>query len=256
MPDRLFSSSAITKRFAVNSLIGRGPGHHVEDHYLPASGVPSHLASHPYLWPCGPYVDQSRRLITMMRRLPFLPLPAHNRLRQPICKRLARGFGVGATVHDQWLGSSLPQRIAPVAMAPLRYDAMLRALQQSFIQIRYAVAVFCPCPISFLRCGVSSFLGPQAFEAVLRMGSDLSDYTGLSALNASHSLSPTPCTDHCCTSLLPLLERLPLGYSACPYPHLSTFVEPNTRSSHHCPTPRGEASFLLYFHQFLPTMRF
>ena len=118
----------------------------------------------------------------LMRLLPLLPLPAHTGLRQPInASQLA---AVALELVRQFTTScwdpQLPQRIALGGDSELSYAAMLRALQQSLPQTDMARRCrVLSLPTRLFYAAVSPLLlqAPKAFEAVLRMGSDLSGFT-------------------------------------------------------------------------------
>ena len=117
-----------------------------------------------------------------MRRLPLLPLPAQTGLRQPIhASQLA---AVALELVRQFTTSGwdpqLPQRIALGGDSELSYAAMLRALQQSLPQTdpaRRCRVLSLPTRLFYAAASPLLLQSPKAFEAVLRMGSDLSGFT-------------------------------------------------------------------------------
>ena len=131
----------------------------------------------------GPYVDRNlSRLIGLMRRLPLLPLPAHTGLRQPIhASQLA---AVALELVRQFITSGWdpqqPQRIGLGGDSELSYTAMLGALQQSLSQTdpaRRCRVLSLPTRLFYAAASPLLLQSPKAFEAVLRMGSDLSGFT-------------------------------------------------------------------------------
>ena len=191
------SSSAITKRFAANRF----------DRELVARLTAAEnqlIATCRYLeLPClilrptliygrvGPYVDRNLSLlIGLMRRLPFLPLPAHTGLRQPIhASQLA---AVALELMHQFALSrwdpQLPQCITLGGDIELSYAAMLRALQQSLPDdsARSCRLLSVPTRLFYAAAAPLLLQSPKSFEAVLRMGSDLSGFT------PAHQLLKTP----------------------------------------------------------------
>jgi len=197
-PDRLLglhgviacsSSSAITKRFAANrldrDLVARLTT--AEDQLIATCTrleLPCRILRPTLIYGrVGPYMDRNlSRLIRLMRRLPFLPLPAYTGLRQPIhASQLA---AVALELVRQFTTSGwdpqLPQRIALGGDSELSYAAMLRALQQSLPQsdpARRWLLLSLPSRLFYAAGSPLLLLSPKAFETVLRMGSHLSGFT-------------------------------------------------------------------------------
>ena len=130
----------------------------------------------------GAYGDRNlSRLLHQLRRFPFLPLPAETGLRQPIhASQLA---AVALDLAQQIFGNclcSLPERIALGGDTALTYKEMIIALQKA--QLSGDPACRClllPIP-NRLFFWLAAFLllpSPKAFEAVLRMGANLSGFT-------------------------------------------------------------------------------
>jgi hypothetical protein len=183
------SSSVITKRFAANrfdrELVQRLIT--AEDQLLSTCQrleLPCRILRPTLIYGReGPYADRNlSRLLQLMRRLPFLPLPAHTGLRQPIhvsqlaavALELARQFTAGGCHPHQ------PQCIALGGDIELSYRAMLRALQQALPHDDPARRCrVLPLPTRLFHAASAPLLlqSPKTFEAVLRMGSDLSGFT-------------------------------------------------------------------------------
>jgi len=183
------SSSAITKRFAANrydrDLVSRLT---TAENQLFASCRRLEL-------PCrilrptlihgrvGPYLDCNlSRLIGLMRRLPFLPLPAHTGLRQPIHASQLAAVALELLCQFTTNGwdPSLPERIDLGGDSELSYAAMLRAIQQSLPQTdraRRCRLLSLPTRLFYAAASPLLLQSPKAFEAVLRIGSDLSGFT-------------------------------------------------------------------------------
>ena len=183
------SSSGITKRFAANcfdrELVAGLSG--AEDQLLAICRrlqVPCHILQPTLIYgQAGPYGDRNlSTLLQLLRRLPCLPLPAESGLRQPIhASQLA---AVALHIADQLRGSacdpSLPERITLGGDTTLTYTSMVRALQQA--QPAGDPARSCrllPIPnrLFFSLAAPLLLRSPKAFEAVLRMGANLSGFT-------------------------------------------------------------------------------
>ena len=183
------SSSAITKRFAANrfdrELVARLRG--AEEQLLSTCRrlqVPCHILQPTLIYgQAGPYGDRNlSRLLQLLQRLPFLPLPVETGLRQPIhASQLA---AVALNMAEQLRGSacdpSLPERITLGGDTTLTYASMVRALQQE--QPADDPARRCrllPIPNRLFYSLAAPLLlrSPKAFEAVLRMGANLSGFT-------------------------------------------------------------------------------
>ena len=193
------SSSAITKRFAFNSF----------DRHLVAKLISSEdqlLSTCRRLsLPCrvlrptmiygqvGPYSDRNlTRILQQLRRLPVLPLPADSGLRQPIHASQLAAVALHLSKQfllDDWQ-PSLPDRIAVGGDTTLTYAQMIRALQQALHPAdpaRRCHLVSIPNHLFFLLATPLLLRSPKAFEAVLRMGANLSDFTPAHQLLGSNA---------------------------------------------------------------------
>jgi nucleoside-diphosphate-sugar epimerase len=183
------SSSAITKRFAFNrfdrDLVDKLISS--EDQLISSCrrlSIPCCVLRPSMIYgQVGIYRDRNlSRLLQFLRCLPVLPLPAESGLRQPIhASQLA-----AVTLHlaEEFAGAcwdpSLPDRIAVGGDTTLTYAEMISALQQAqplgdsasrcrLLSIPNRLFFFLSVPL-LLR-------SPKAFEAVLRMGANLSGFT-------------------------------------------------------------------------------
>ena len=183
------SSSAITKRFAANcfdrELVAHLSG--AEDQLLAICRclqVPCRILQPTLIYgQAGSYGDRNlSKLLQLLRRLPCLPLPAESGLRQPIhASQLA---AVALHIAEQLCGSgcdpSLPERITLGGDTTLTYTAMIRALQQAQPAgdpARRCRLLPIPNRLFFSIAAPLLLRSPKAFEAVLRMGANLSGFT-------------------------------------------------------------------------------
>ena len=182
------SSSAVTKRFASNSydrdLVARLIT--AEDSLISTCrflNVPCRILRPTIIYGrVGPYVDSNlSRLIGVMRRLPFLPIPAVTGLRQPIhASQLA---AVTLEIVRQLCSTScdlhLSERIELGGDQELNYAAMLTSLQQSLPSndpARSCLLLPLPPRIFYTLAAPLLLCSPKLYEAVLRIGSNLSGF--------------------------------------------------------------------------------
>ena len=183
------SSSVLTKRFAVNdfdrdlvqSLASAEERLHAISLLLKISC--SILQPTLIYGQSGPYGDRNlSKLLQLLRRLPCLPLPAETGLRQPIhASQLA---AVALHMAEQLRGSgwdpSLPDRITLGGDTTLPYASMISALQQAQPEddpARRCRLLPIPNRLFFSLAAPLLLRSPKAFEAVLRMGANLSGFT-------------------------------------------------------------------------------
>ncbi len=182
------SSSAITKRFAANcfdcQLVARLIA--AEDKLIAICrrlSVPCRILRPTLIYgQVGAYGDRNlSRLLLLLRRLPVLPLPAEAGLRQPIhASQLA---AVALHLANQLAGSGwdphLPERIALGGDTTLTYVEMINALQNaqpSGDPARRCHLLSIPNRLFFLLAAPLLLRSPKAFEAVLRMGANISGF--------------------------------------------------------------------------------
>ena len=183
------SSSAITKRFAVNQhdreLVARLLA--AEELLLATTsglGVGCRILRPTLIYGrVGPYADRNlSRLVQLMRRLPVLPLPCRSGFRQPIhaSQLAAVAWHLAQQAAGPGWAADLPERIGLGGDSELSYVAMLKALQQALPPgdpARRCRLLQLP-PRLFYAAALPVLLhSPRAFEALLRMGSDLSGFT-------------------------------------------------------------------------------
>ena len=182
------SSSSITKRFAANrfdrELVSRLIG--AEDQLLASCrdlGIRCQILRPSLIYgQVGPYGDRNlSRLITLMRRLPLLPLPEPTGLRQPIhANQLAAvAIHLARQLASSSVASALGDRIALGGDSTLSYLAMLQALQQALPAsdpARRCRLLPIPSHLFCLLAFPMLLRSPKAFEALLRMGADLAGF--------------------------------------------------------------------------------
>jgi hypothetical protein len=183
------SSSALTKRFASNSFDSELADRLIraEDQLL--SLCQNLRISCRILRPSiiygqvGPYDDHNFcRLLQILRRVPLFPVPSRSGLRQPIhASQLA---AVALHLSRQLAGSGwdpdLPQRIALGGDTSLSYESMIRSLQSAqpaSDPARRCRLLPIPNRLFFTLASPMILHSPKQFEAVLRMGANLSDFT-------------------------------------------------------------------------------
>ena len=183
------SSSAITKRFATNrfdrELVARLNG--AEDKLLATCRrlqVPCHILQPTLIYgQAGPYGDRNlSKLLQLLRRLPCLPLPTETGLRQPIhaSQLAAVALHIAEQLRGPGCDPSLPERITLGGDNTLTYASMISALQHA--QPADDPASRCrllPIPnrLFFSLAAPLLLRSPKGFEAVLRMGANLSGFT-------------------------------------------------------------------------------
>ncbi len=182
------SSSAITKRFAANrfdrELVSRLTASEDQLRSTCRRLALSCCILRPTLiyGRLGAFSDRNiSRLIVLMRRMPFLPLPAHTGMRQPIHASQLAAVVLELLCHFTSGSSepSLPELISLGGDSELSYTAMLRAIQQSLPLGDSACRcrlISVPNRLFFAAAAPLLLHSPKAFEAVLRMGSDLSGF--------------------------------------------------------------------------------
>ncbi len=183
------SSSALTKRFAANRFDRQLVKQLVNaEQQLFATcsrlQVPCRILRPTLIYgQVGPYGDQNlSRLVELLRFLPLLPLPAESGLRQPIHSSQLAAVALqiaNQLVNNDW-NPDQPACIEVGGDTELSYTDMLRSLQQSLPQddtARRCHLLPVPNRLFFLLAAPLLIRSPKAFEAVLRMGVDLSGFT-------------------------------------------------------------------------------
>jgi len=130
----------------------------------------------------GPYRDLNlSRLLQQMRRFPVLPLPAQSGFRQPIhaSQLSAVAFHLIQQLLVSDTDSSFPERISIGGDSTLRYDEMISALQAAqplSDPARRCRLLPIPNRLFFFLAAPLLLRSPRFFEAVLRMGANLSGF--------------------------------------------------------------------------------
>lgn len=183
------SSSVVTKRFAVNDfdrdLVQRLASAEERLHAISLRlQIPCSILRPTLIYgQAGPYSDRNlSKLLQLLRRLPCLPLPVETGLRQPIhASQLA---AVALHIAEQLRGSgwdpSLPDRTTLGGDTALSYASMISALQEAqpaTDPARRCRLLPIPNRLFFSLAAPLLLRSPKAFEAVLRMGANLSGFT-------------------------------------------------------------------------------
>jgi hypothetical protein len=183
------SSSALTKRFAANrfdrDLVRRlGRAEDLLTSTCSAHRVPLRILAPTLIYgQGGPLGDRNlSKLRSLLRRLPFLPLPAQGGLRQPIhCRQLA---AVALHLADRLTqGESDPSQPVHLLLGgdeTLTYATMLQRLQQATVPgdpARRCRLVALPPRLFQTLAAPLLLLSPKGFEAVLRISADLAGFT-------------------------------------------------------------------------------
>ena len=185
------SSSVITKRFAANRQDRRLVERllRAEDSVAATcttASIPCRILRPTLIYgQAGDRGDQNlSRLLQMMRRMPFLPLPAETGLRQPIHGRqLAAAALHLADGAARETGAPSSHRITLGGDESLSYTTMLQRLQQAARQRdpldRAGRCRLLPLPPAVFHLLAAPLLpiSAKGFEAVLRMEADLAGFT-------------------------------------------------------------------------------
>lgn len=183
------SSSAITKRFSSNrfdrELVAKLTS--AEDQLLATCrqlSLPCRILRPTMIYgQVGAYGDHNlSRLSNLLRHLPLVLLPAETGLRQPIhASQLAEvALHLAKQITGKGLDPSLPERIALGGDSTLTYTEMIRALQKSqrsTSPTRRCLLLQIPNRFFFMLSAPIVLISPKTFEAVLRMGTNLSNFT-------------------------------------------------------------------------------
>jgi hypothetical protein len=183
------SSSSITKRFAANRfdrhLVTRLT--EAEDKLLMTCrrlSVPCRILQPTMIYgQAGAYGDRNlSRLLQQLRRLPVLLLPAETGLRQPIhaSQLAAVALQLAKQIAGFGLDPSLPERIAVGGDTTITYAKMISTIQQAQPPgdpARRCRLLTMPNRLFFLLTAPLLLRSPKAFEAMLRIGADLSGFS-------------------------------------------------------------------------------
>ena len=183
------SSSVITKRFAANSfdreLVLRLKN--AEDllaDTCQSLGVPCRIFRPTMIYGReGSYLDHNlTHIIKFMRLMAFLPVPDNSGLRQPIhATQLAAVIlaSVNHLVSGRW-NSQQSECISLGGDTELSYVSMLRSIQSVLPEkdpARRCRLITVPSRLFYIATAPLMLKSPKAFEAVLRMSSNLSGFT-------------------------------------------------------------------------------
>lgn len=182
------SSSSITKRFASNSfdrnLVARLTVS--EDQLLSTCrklGVPCRILRPSLIYGrVGPFCDSNlSKLLMLMRRSPFLFLPSETGLRQPIHASQLASIVLHIAQQLAFSNSdvSTQECIAIGGDTTLTYHEMILALQEAqdpSDSARRCRLFLLPNRLFFLLLSPVMIRSPKSFEAIFRMGANLSGF--------------------------------------------------------------------------------
>ncbi|QNJ30640.1 hypothetical protein SynPROS91_00212 [Synechococcus sp. PROS-9-1] len=183
------SSSVITKRFAANrfdrELVARlNSSEQLLIETCKRIEMPFAILQPTLIYgKVGVYGDRNlSRLLQQLCRLPVLPLPAETGLRQPIhsTQLAAVALHLAQQLKGADFDPSLPERIAVGGDSTLTYTEMISRLQKAQLSgdpARRCRLLPIPNRLFFLLLAPLLLRSPKAFEAVLRMGANLSGFT-------------------------------------------------------------------------------
>ena len=182
------SSSVETKRFASNTFDRELVSNLVQAEDLLIDNcqylsIPCRILRPTLIYgQVGPYSDRNlSRLLALMRRLPFLPLPKFTGLRQPIhaSQLAAVAFSLSQQFNTPDLDTFESERISLGGDSTMSYHQMLLALQDSLPSTdpaRNCRFFLIPNRLFFTLVAPLLLYSPKAFEAVLRISSNLSHF--------------------------------------------------------------------------------
>jgi hypothetical protein len=201
------SSSVLTKRFAFNrfdqALVKRLRRSEellstlCHQHSLPCKVLAPTLIYGNY----GGYVDRNlSRLSRLLRILPFLLLPSHTGERQPIhCQQLAAvAWKFVESIRMNPSRIPLQQHIFLGGDETVTYREMLRRLRDahqpcgsmsSFLPAYRCLFLILPDRLFYFLTSPALFFSPKLYEALLRIGADLSGFQKAHELTATQPSS-------------------------------------------------------------------
>ena len=182
------SSSVLTKRFSSNRFDRNLVQllRDAEDSLLietQALGVPLQILRPTLIYgACGAFGDRNlSRLVGLMRWLPFLPLPNPSGLRQPI--HVTQLASVALKQAQAMLSSEVNSSFEACQLLggddSLTYHDMLLQLQEALPAedpARRCRLIAIPQRLFFAAACPLLLLSPKTFEALMRMGADLSHF--------------------------------------------------------------------------------
>ena len=195
------SSSVITKRFAVNQFDRRLVASLANSEKLVVDScrclnIPCHILEPSIIYGrIGKYCDRNLSvLLKLLRLLPFIVLPSKTGLRQPIhAHQLA---SVVLSLVSQLFATQSPvfsyNCTALGGDTTLSYYEMVCALQRAQLSGDPALHCFIiqlPSRFFYLLCSPFLLISPKIFEALFRIGSDLSGFTPAHKILASEPQS-------------------------------------------------------------------
>ena len=193
------SSSAFTKRFAFNrfdrALVARLRHSESELAFLAQQCQLPLLILRPSLiyGSCGRFGDRNlSRLVALMRRLPVLPLPEPIGSRQPIHASQLAGVALCSALALSETPKPHPTQEVQLLGGDevVSYRTMLLRLQAALPEgdaARRCRLIAVPQRLFFAAAWPLQCFSPKTFEAVLRMGADLSGFPSANELLSSQA---------------------------------------------------------------------
>ena len=180
------SSSVLTKRYASNGfdrdLVRRlSQAEELLRSSCERQGVAWQILAPTLIYGAsGAYVDRNlSRLMPLLRRLPVLPVPKPSGLRQPIhCSQLAAAaLSLARGLLEDPPALDLPRHLPIGGDDTLSYQEMLLRLQRQGNTAGGSRLVAVPARLIHALAAPLLLVSPKRFEAVLRVGADLSGFT-------------------------------------------------------------------------------
>ena len=130
----------------------------------------------------GSFSDKNLSLLVkLMRKFPFLILPTHSGLRQPIHISQLASVSIELMRAMIYSSSSAPdaQSLLIGGDSTLTYFSMVKALRDSLPpndSAHYCTLLLCPKMLFYFFASPLLLCSPKTFEAILRIGANLSGF--------------------------------------------------------------------------------
>ena len=189
------SSSVLTKRYASNGFDRALVRRLSQAEALLQASCEHHGLTCQILAPTliygrsGTYTDRNlSQLIPLLKHLPLVPVPKPTGLRQPIhCSQLAAvALHLARALAEGGGSADLPRHLPVGGDDTLSYQEMLERLQRLANRGGRTTLIPVPARLIYALAAPLLLVSPKRFEAVLRMGADLSGFM------AAHQLLQRP----------------------------------------------------------------